>query len=235
MKSLLEILIGFVGSLGMFVVGLAVATVLLTAEPERQPGPSVDVADLWTAEPRKVDSAKQDLERLPALQPRADPNLSAETRADAADTASTADVTAGPVDTMTTGSVQAAGEEQPAKTALSAAHANWCASRYRSYRKEDDSYTRYDGERWPCVSPHSRNLAAEAGGLWPTASEADSYDTEFAGDPSSAPWGEASDDPNKAVYINSDHVSYCLSRYRSYRPEDNTYQPFGGGPRRQCR
>ena len=36
-------------------------------------------------------------------------------------------------------------------------------------------------------------------------------------------------------YAGSDHASYCFSRYRSYRPEDNTYQPFGGGPRQQCR
>ena len=26
----------------------------------------------------------------------------------------------------------------------------------------------------------------------------------------------------------------CRQRYRSYRAEDNTYQPLGGGPRRQC-
>lgn len=26
----------------------------------------------------------------------------------------------------------------------------------------------------------------------------------------------------------------CEQRYRSYRPQDNSYQPFAGGPRRQC-
>lgn len=31
------------------------------------------------------------------------------------------------------------------------------------------------------------------------------------------------------------HVKVCMSRYRSYRVEDNTYQPFGGGPRKPCR
>ncbi|MER9071791.1 BA14K family protein [Mesorhizobium sp. M0904] len=25
-----------------------------------------------------------------------------------------------------------------------------------------------------------------------------------------------------------------LQPYRSYRPEDNSYQPYSGGPRRQC-
>ncbi|MER9232266.1 BA14K family protein [Mesorhizobium sp. M0622] len=24
-------------------------------------------------------------------------------------------------------------------------------------------------------------------------------------------------------------MQYCFSRYRSYRPEDNTYQPYSGG------
>lgn len=29
-------------------------------------------------------------------------------------------------------------------------------------------------------------------------------------------------------------ASACQARYRSYRESDNTYQPFNGGPRRQC-
>ena len=35
--------------------------------------------------------------------------------------------------------------------------------------------------------------------------------------------------------LSDDHIDYCFSRYRSYRPEDNSYQPYGGGPRQQCR
>lgn len=31
-----------------------------------------------------------------------------------------------------------------------------------------------------------------------------------------------------------EHVSWCSKHYRSYRVEDNAYQPHGGGPRRQC-
>jgi hypothetical protein len=30
------------------------------------------------------------------------------------------------------------------------------------------------------------------------------------------------------------HEDWCLARYRSYRIEDNSYQPFDGGPRRAC-
>jgi len=33
--------------------------------------------------------------------------------------------------------------------------------------------------------------------------------------------------------IDDNHVASCTSRYRSYRVEDNSYQPFSG-PRRQC-
>ena len=65
MKALLAIVAGFGASLGMFAGGLAFAVYLLAVEPERQPGPSVDVADLWSAEPRKVDKAAQNFERLP--------------------------------------------------------------------------------------------------------------------------------------------------------------------------
>jgi hypothetical protein len=45
----------------------------------------------------------------------------------------------------------------------------------------------------------------------------------------------ASTDTSERAYVTQEHVSYCFNRYRSYRPEDNTYQPYGGGPRRQCR
>jgi hypothetical protein len=31
-----------------------------------------------------------------------------------------------------------------------------------------------------------------------------------------------------------DHIQVCFDRYQSYRPEDNSYQPYGGGPRQQC-
>jgi hypothetical protein len=98
---------------------------------------------------------------------------------------------------------------------LAGAHSKWCARRYRSYNPQRNSYTRYDGEVWPCVSPYSKYLAVEA-------------QTKIASISADALLR------NEAFYANSDHMSYCSSRYRSYRPQDNTYQPFGGGPRRQC-
>jgi len=30
------------------------------------------------------------------------------------------------------------------------------------------------------------------------------------------------------------HVDYCYTKYRSYRTYDNTFQPYGHYPRRQC-
>lgn len=41
-------------------------------------------------------------------------------------------------------------------------------------------------------------------------------------------------DRRPASYGTWEHAESCFARYRSYRPEDNTYQPYGGGPRSQC-
>jgi BA14K-like protein len=226
-KPLLGILGGFVVSLGMFAAGLAAVTYLLAVEPARVPGPSVDVADLWTAAPRKVDRAAQHLERVPAQAPSI-PDQSAEQppAAPAMDP--------GSLDAVTTGSVQAAVSEgrqdrlQPSNQ-LSAADVEWCAARYRSYRPDDNNYTSYSGGQQPCVSPYTRDLAA-AERMSPAPFDAGNHE-EFVEEPSAVQY--AADDTG--AYIGSDHASYCFNRYRSYRPEDNSYQPYGGGPRRQCR
>ncbi|WP_428832866.1 BA14K family protein [Pseudaminobacter soli (ex Li et al. 2025)] len=34
-------------------------------------------------------------------------------------------------------------------------------------------------------------------------------------------------------YMSNPHAQWCANRFRSYRPADNTFQPFNG-PRRQC-
>jgi hypothetical protein len=43
----------------------------------------------------------------------------------------------------------------------------------------------------------------------------------------------ASSQPRQYRSVGNDHVSWCYSRYRSYRASDNTFQPYNG-PRRQC-
>ena len=223
MKPLLEIGFGLVLSLGMFIIGLAAATLLLTAEPVRQPGPGIDVADLWTAEPRRVDTAAQSFERLPAVHVPSDPNPSDETKS--------ADTRMATLDTTETASVALESADQQTQSDSFAAHVQWCASRYRSYRQEDNNYTRYDGVTWPCVSPYSRDLVVEVDGA---ATPLDAVDYAVEGDRTSLPWLQASGEPEQASYLAADHETYCFSRYRSYRPEDNTYQPYGGGPRREC-
>ena len=119
MKPLLGIIGGFMVSLGMFAGGLAAAIFLLTAEPERQLDLSGDVADLWTGQPRQVDAAAQDLERLPALHIPSDANPSAEAQTAAAGNAVAADLASGPVNATKTSSIQAAAGETPERQALS--------------------------------------------------------------------------------------------------------------------
>ncbi|AEH87687.1 MULTISPECIES: BA14K family protein [Mesorhizobium] len=94
-------------------------------------------------------------------------------------------------------------------------HLAWCANRYRSYNPDDNSYMSYSGQQRTCVSPY---LAADR--TAPPAAEA-----SYAEGPGLGAYAAAGDD---------DHVASCFSRYRSYRPEDNSYQPYSGGPRRQC-
>lgn len=39
--------------------------------------------------------------------------------------------------------------------------------------------------------------------------------------------------PPRRYLPGDSHVSWCFARYRTYRPTDNTFQPFDG-PRQQC-
>ncbi len=116
------------------------------------------------------------------------------------------------------------GLEEPFQAATGSAHQEFCFAHYRSYRLEDNSYQSFGGGRRQCVSPfRGDDVAAE-----PTAAQADS----FADASVSAAGLTAYAD--EVVYGESGHAQACFARYRSYRPEDNTYQPFGGGPRQQC-
>ena len=115
-----------------------------------------------------------------------------------------------------TAAAPAAGEEQ---AGLPASHVRWCESRYRSYNQDDNSYMSYSGEQRPCISPY---LDAGVGDQAAQPSTEASY-VEGGAAPLIA-----------AVEVSADHVESCFSRYRSYRPEDNSYQPYTGGPRRQC-
>jgi hypothetical protein len=99
-------------------------------------------------------------------------------------------------------------------------HVIWCTNRYRSYRPADNSYTSYDGGQRECSSPFSNETDVTS---------------PVSGPDEGAIYIEASMGGTEAGYAGDlQHTEYCYSRYRSYRPEDNTYQPYGGGVRRQC-
>ncbi|MBZ9821613.1 BA14K family protein [Mesorhizobium sp. CA4] len=71
---------------------------------------------------------------------------------------------------------------------------------------------------------------AETDGYAPTG---DGYVTTYGGPPEEIS-PEAGAVRAQGRQISAAHIDDCFSRYRSYDPQDNTYQPFDGGPRRQC-
>ncbi|PBC11228.1 BA14K family protein [Mesorhizobium sp. WSM3859] len=140
---------------------------------------------------------------------------------------------------------QPAPADEQAERQLPVAHLQWCASRYRSYRPAENSYRSYSGELRPCISPYyggdrtastgtrisddqTSDDQAEMEGYAPSG---DGYATAYG-----APPEEISPEAAQASsrQVSADHVDYCFSRYRSYVPRDNSYQPYDGGPRRQC-
>ena len=245
MKSFLAFVGGFVLSLAIFFSGIVMAITYFHAEPVKIQQVGRDVAHRWTAEPEKVEPAAQAFERIAvdsgqpeAKQPRAVPQGGAVTAAAAA--SSSAEVDAAEVDTMTTAAVASGSDpalRSPEMEAMAAAHADSCASPYSSYRpsryvwygRGDYCFWPYSGGRRRCISPYSE--ASQGIAATPVSAEPEADGYVHAEDEASTAYVEyASDD----MQLDGDHIDYCFSRYRSYRPEDNTYQPFGGGPRRQC-
>jgi hypothetical protein len=221
-KALLGIVGGFVLTLAIFASGLAFATWLLVAKPVRQVTPSIGVADLWTKDARPVNKAAQTLERIPAEQV-AVPDAKAEA-------AAASQATPAATDPIATSAVQPSTDEERASAELPAAHVEWCASRYRSYRLGDNSYMSYSGQQRPCISPY-----VDAGALGRAAQPpADAVSYVEASDASMDGYTTTYEAASGGAQLSSDHVDSCFSRYRSYRPEDNTYQPYSGGTRRQC-
>lgn len=217
MRPRLIILSGVGLALVMFASGLIAATAFFTAEPGRQLSLAADATDVWTDKSVKVNTAAQEFERFPARPVRQ--QLRAKTATGAAPR-----VTPDVANTAATPPVQASDQPQEdAGAETIAAHVEWCSGRYRSYRADNNSYTSYSGGRRECISPYI--------GVVDAATEEHNY-LETAVH-SSAGWIELASS-NSRAYVGTDHIEYCFARYRSYRPEDNTYQPYNGGPRRQC-
>ena len=239
MKPLLAIFAGFTVALGMFGAGIAGTVLFLSLGPEPHTDTDQNVAQLWSVEPRPVDTASQQLERVPGVE------VASATTADtgvvsAAAAAEASDDQA--VDTFTTAALP---EQQPRQDPadayveeLIARHVEWCDSRYRSYRVEDDSYTPYSGGRRACISPYAEEMAAayDDRATYPAGTTQAAYETVSADDDASYEVvGGTYDEGYAMADLSASHIEDCFSRYRSYRPEDNTYQPYGGGPRRACR
>lgn len=281
MKALLGIAGGFVLTLAVFASGLAFATWMLAAKPVRQATPTIGVSELWTKDAQPVDPQKQNLERIPAQQAApakagGEPAPGEPAKAGGATQAAAQAATAQPWLQPLPG-VSAPGQpapdanapQQPApadqQAQLPVAHLQWCATRYRSYRPDENSYRSYSGELRPCISPYydpgdrtastgqsdqtsdqgaNDRQAATAGDRINEANDdqaemqgyapsGDGYATTYGGPPEEiSPEAEAAQASGRPV--SGDHVDYCFSRYRSYDPRDNSYQPFDGGPRRQC-
>ncbi|QFY63154.1 BA14K family protein (plasmid) [Rhizobium grahamii] len=92
-----------------------------------------------------------------------------------------------------------------ATAGLSTEHVGWCSQRYRTYDPATNQYLSFSGVTRSCRSPYQPQEISDA-----TA---------------------ASDSAPMATGVDAD--AWCADRYQSYRPEDNTYQPFDG-PRRSC-
>lgn len=220
MKILLVILGGIVATLGLYGSGFVTAMAFLSAEPTPVWKPSRD-AGVWTLEPVTVSEADQDFERLPA-RPVAEGSFVAKAAAaDATDDGGAVEASIDDTRTASIGEDIDTAAEIDTRTrratgpAMSVAHVQWCLNRYRSYRVEDNSYTPYSGGSRPCVSPYFNGTAQAS--------------------PRGRAYAQAEAPQQRRSQLSSRHIQSCFDRYRSYRPSDNSYQPYGGGPRRQCR
>ncbi len=219
MKALVGILGGFAVSMGMFAGGLVFATTMLSVEEEGKPGRSADVADLWTGGPRTVDPTAQQFERAPGTNRVDDePQVVAMATRDELSLGRAAPITGFGQDEEP---VEESGSWDDGSDAALLSHLEWCANRYRSYDPTRNTYRSYSGGSRECVSPYLDEIRSAATDAQPIQVADSGYTVVSVED--SARSG-----------LSSAHVRECQSRYRSYRVSDNTYQPYGGGPRRQC-
>lgn len=245
MKTFAALIAGLLLSLTTFVAGLAIAlTFLNVGEPEHRLD-SQNTAALWPAEPVAVDKASQSFERLPARPLAKEQKVAVMSKAGIGARAiesKTETARSMPedqeIDPVTTGAIEPQQPDTDAapRTWKTVAHVEWCSRRYRSYSAKDNSYRPYGGGRRACQSPYSIVAAEEPADIDRsepvTATAEEQPATEDEQPIVDQVALESAPDAN---LDSEEHVMSCFARYRSYRPEDNSYQPFDGGPRRQCR
>ncbi|MBO9626568.1 MAG: BA14K family protein [Microbacterium sp.] len=251
MKPILLLLGSLVLLVLVFLSGVII-TANVIAEPEPHKFAHMDTPDLWTSRPKPVDTARQAYERAPAATPPV--SVAAETQTVPA-TQQTASVppmqqaAAVPaIDNTVTTSVdpqQTSGAQQR-DAVVDTAQAEWCYARYRSYRVEDNSYQPFSGgPRRQCQAPGVSTVAAvspvpmhdpetvsrQQDGLPPLPEEPSAQAEQPADHDVSGSLPSQEADTDAAA---GSHEEWCFARYRSYQVGDNSYQPFTGGPRRQC-
>jgi hypothetical protein len=233
MKTIAALIAGLLLSVVTFLGGLMTGTVVVGSARHLEPQ-AIDTASLWTSKPMKVGREQRVLERLPARrQPETSgvPDKATKTRSGDADMDLVAADVRNAVDPMTTSATGTAGQKVDRQQE---AHEEWCSRRYASYRAADNTYQPYSGARRTCVSPGSSMTTASVTARdvptdqQPYEAEADDGRAEVQpiayDETTGAPEGVGT----------STHARSCAQRYRSYDAADNSYQPFDGGPRRQC-
>ena len=199
-------------------------------------------APLWTDKPVVVDRNAQQLERLPALFAAADVPAQENPLGGEIDSIANAVPPQRSADRLELASshnddpmfegAQApmGGQADGNMIELSAAHIDWCFAQYRSYRIEDNSYQPFDApERRECQSPNEGGMPiADAAGMDDGTLPPEIVQDTMNDQPMMA------EEPQMIADSGSVDTGWCFAQYRSYRAENNTYQPFDGGPRRQC-
>lgn len=218
----------------LFTAGLVVVA-YATRDYEPHHFAHMETPDLWTSRPTVVDPAKQDYQRIEGVQVAAyvpptdgDVETASFARSEERDVqtraiAKTATEASQPVESAATDALQ-----------RDAGHVDWCLARYRSYQIDDNSYQPYGGgPRRECVSPTMDTASIE-----PAVASFGADGREQAKDIAvTSPAGVSSQEQQTADVRSMSigtHEAWCHERYRSYRSEDNSYQPFDGGPRRAC-
>lgn len=217
MRPVVTLLAASALAAGMVIGGVVLASTALAPEDNPHRFTGLDIKDLWTLKPPRIDRSAQNLERLPPgyashvvmNQPTAQPALEA-TESLQPDIGSEV----GEIDILVTAAIDET-LSAPASGTLSAEHIAWCEARYRSYDPTDNSYRSFSGSIRPCNSPYQIDQMAEM------ADDAEVMNASAT---------TTSDSP----HVMEENVMACMQRYRSYRMSDNTYQPYGGGPRQTC-
>lgn len=236
MKLVAALLGGFFLTLAVFVTGALTAAYLMTPEPQGQRVSAADTRQTPVSQARAASAQNEEPKSAEEQQARVRVRAQEMTQPTDGGRVETSVEEEPLVDMMSTSSISNEAEDiaeediilRPRREAgVSAAHVEWCSRRYRSYRASDNTYRAYSGSRRTCESPHMD--AASAFGPSDTDGEtrASAFDRVLAANRSETQLGGGR--------LSTAHVRSCFERYRSYRPEDNSYQPYGGGPRRQCR